>query len=140
MFERSGTMAKEFLPFSSDLGTEVAFSDAVRVSAKEIKDVIYISGMVSVDEAGNVIGKGDMKAQTRRVLENIQAALAKLGTTMDDIVKVTVYVTDLTHFSDIHEVRREFFKKESYPASVLVKVAGLVHEDYMIEIEAVAIT
>ncbi len=59
---------------------------------------------------------------------------------MDDVVKVTVYVTDLSRFRDIHEVRREFFKKGSYPASTLVKVASLIDEDWLIEIDAVAIT
>ncbi len=122
------------------MGTEVAFSDAVRLSAKEIKDVIYVSGMVSVDEAGNTVGKGDMRTQTRQVLENVRAALARFGATMDDVVKVTVYVTDLSRFRDIHEVRREFFKKGSYPASTLVKVASLIDEDWLIEIDAVAIT
>jgi len=131
-------MNKRFIPFSGNLGTEVAFSDAVEVSARDVRRVIYVSGMVAVDEAGNAVGKEDMKAQTRRALENVQSALGKLSATMDDIVKVTVFVTDLSRFKEIHEVRREFFKKGAYPASTLVKVAGLVHEDLMIEIEAVA--
>ena len=133
-------MAREFIPFSGSLGTEVAFSDAVRVRARDIKDVIYVSGMVATDKKGKIVGMGDMKAQTRQALKNVKAALARFGATMDDVVKVTVYVTDLSRFNDIHEVRREFFQKGAYPASTLVKVAGLVREDYMIEIEAVAIT
>lgn len=132
-------MSKEFIPFSGDLNTEVAFSDAVRVSTRDVSNVILVSGMTALDESGNVVGKGDMKAQTRRVLENIRATLKKFGAGMDDVVKVTVFVTDLTRFKEIHEVRREFFKRGAYPASTLVKVAGLVHEDLMIEIEALAI-
>jgi len=133
-------MVREFVPFSGSLGTEVAFSDAVRVRAREIKDVIYVSGMVATDEKGNVVGKGDMRAQTRQALNNVKAALSRFGAAMDDVVKVTVYVTDLSRFNEIHEVRREFFQRGKYPASTLVKVAGLVREDYMIEIEAVAMT
>ena len=59
---------------------------------------------------------------------------------MDDVVKVTVFVANLEqHFADIHKVRSEFFKSD-YPASTMVEVKSLVHEDMLIEIEAVAVT
>ena len=79
-----------------------------------------------------------MEAQTRQVLGNIRDVLAAVGGTMDDVVKVTVFVTDVSEISIIHAVRREFFN-EPYPASTLVEVARLIDPDWLIEIEGVAV-
>ena len=79
-----------------------------------------------------------METQTRQVLENIRTVLAHAGAAMDDVVKVTVLVTDVSEVSTIHEVRREFFN-EPYPASTLVQVAQLIDPEWLIEIEAVAV-
>ncbi len=100
--------------------------------------VLHVSGHVSQDEDGATVGKGDMAAQTRQVLENIRRVLAHAGGTMDDVVKVTVFVTDVAEIATIHAVRREFFT-EPYPASTLVQVARLIDADWLIEIEAVAV-
>lgn len=103
-------------------------------------NLVFVSGQVARDLDGQVVGKGDITAQTRKVLENMAAVLSESGATMDDVVKVTVFVTNLTeHFSAIHQVRDEFFKGE-YPASTLVEVKSLVHPDMLIEIEAIAVT
>ena len=88
---------------------------------------------------GQLVGRGDIRAQTRKTLENLQSVLAEGGATMDDVVKVTVFVTNLAeHFSAIHEVRSEFFKSD-YPASTLVEISRLVDPDMLIEIEAIAV-
>ena len=100
--------------------------------------VLYVSGHVSQDAAGSTVGKGDMEAQTRQALENIRAVLAHAGGTMDDVSKVTVYVTDVSQIDVIHKVRYEFFNPP-YPASTLVEVARLIDPDWMIEIEAIAV-
>lgn len=100
--------------------------------------VLHISGHVSQDVAGVTVGKGDMAAQTRQVLENIRRVLAHAGGTMDDVVKVTVFVTDVAELGAIHDVRREFFRPP-YPASTLVQVARLIDPEWLIEIEAVAV-
>ena len=100
--------------------------------------VLHISGHVSQDAVGHTVGKGDMAAQTRQVLENIRDVLASVGGTMDDIAKVTVFVTEVAEIAKIHEVRAGFFKKP-YPASTLVQVVQLIDPDWLIEIEAVAV-
>ena len=100
--------------------------------------VLHVSGHVSQDESGATVGKGSMEVQTRQVLENIRKVLAHAGGTMDDVAKVTVFVTDVTEIATIHAVRREYFK-EPYPASTLVQVAQLIDPDWLIEIEAVAV-
>ena len=102
---------------------------------------VYLSGMVSFDENENLVGTGDVEVQTRVILENIQERLHALEGSMNDIVRVRVYVTDLApeDFVTIHEVRSEFFEKEHYPASTLIEVEGLVLEEMKIEIDADAI-
>ncbi len=100
--------------------------------------VLHLSGNVSADTDGNVVGIGDIRAQTRQTLVNIRSVLSAAGGVMSDIAKVTVFVTDLSGLSEIHEVRAEFFDPP-YPASTLVKVSSLFRPEYMIEIEAVAV-
>jgi reactive intermediate/imine deaminase len=110
------------------------FSSGVKVPAGQL---IFVSGQVARNAAGETIGQGDIRAQTRQALENVKAVLEAAGATMDDIVKVTVFVTDVSHLAAIHEVRATYFTRD-YPASTLVEVKGLVSPDLMIEIEAIA--
>ena len=112
------------------------FSPGVKVPAGNL---VFVSGQVSRNAQGETVGKGDIKAQTRQVLENVKSVLESAGATMDDVVKVGVFVTNLEeHFSQIHEVRAQYFKKD-YPASTMVEVKGLANKDLLIEIEAVAV-
>ena len=102
--------------------------------------MIFASGQVARDVDGQLAGRGDIRAQTRKTLQNLQAVLAEAGATMDDVVKVTVFVTNLSeHFAAIHEIRAEFFTSD-YPASTLVEVSQLVDPEMLIEIEAIAVT
>lgn len=101
------------------------------------EELIFVSGQVARNEKGEVVGKGDIKAQTVQVLENMKAVLEAAGATMDDVLKVNVYVKDMTHLSEIHEVRSRYWK-DNYPASTLIAVKGFVHEDFLIEMEAIA--
>lgn len=112
------------------------FSPGVKVGAGNL---IFVSGQVARNAAGEIVGQGDIRAQTRQALENVKAVLEAAGARLDDIVKVTVFVTDVTQFAAIHEVRAEYFKRD-YPASTLVEVKGLVSPELLIEIEAIAVT
>ena len=100
--------------------------------------VLHVSGQVAQDATGSVMGKGDIRAQTRQVLENIRTVLASAGGTMADVARVTVYVTDMSGLAQIHEVRAQYFRRP-YPASTLVEVKRLVKPEYLIEIDAVAV-
>ena len=100
--------------------------------------VLHISGQVSQEVDGTTVGVGDITAQTRQVLKNIDKILESVGGQMADIAKVTVFVTDMSMLEEIHRVRSEFFDPP-YPASSLVQVVGLVDPDFLIEIEAVAV-
>ncbi|MFW2367792.1 MAG: RidA family protein [Desulforhopalus sp.] len=100
--------------------------------------VLHISGQVSEDADGEIVGAGDIKAQTRQVLNNIGKILAAVGGHMSDIAKVTVFIKDMSMLDAIHRVRAEFFTPP-YPASSLVQVVELVNPEFLIEIEAVAV-
>jgi reactive intermediate/imine deaminase len=102
-------------------------------------NLVFVSGQVARNAQGETVGKGDIKAQTRQVMENIKLVLEAAGATLDDVVKVGVFVTNLEeHFSQIHEVRAQYFKKD-YPASTMVEIKALSNTDLLIEIEAVAV-
>jgi enamine deaminase RidA (YjgF/YER057c/UK114 family) len=102
---------------------------------------IYVSGQVSVNERGDVVGKGDLRAQTVQVFENIKQALAAAGATFRDVLKSNLYVVGLKpeHVAMIREVRSRYFDATHPPASTLVGVAALVGADWLIEIEVVAV-
>ena len=122
-------------------GTTVpaVFCDAVRVQLKECA-LLFISGKIGVDEHGQLAGR-TMREQTRRVLESIKTLLAREGGTMDDIVRVRVYTTqvDAASLRDIHDVRSEFWTPGAYPASTLVRVDQLIRDGALIEIDADAV-
>jgi 2-iminobutanoate/2-iminopropanoate deaminase len=99
--------------------------------------IVYLKGQVALDRDGAVVGKGDMRAQTRQVLENIAAVLASIGGTTADIVSLTQHTTDIASFMTTGDIRREFFAPP-YPATTTVEVVRLYHPDLMIEITAIA--
>jgi reactive intermediate/imine deaminase len=104
----------------------------------QIGNSVYVSGQVALDAEGNVVGKGDMKAQTRQALENVKTVLEASGASMEDVVKVTVYVTDISRLAETHEVRSQFFP-DPPPASTGVEISALAFPDLLVEIEAVAV-
>ena len=102
---------------------------------------IHVSGQVSVDERGQVVGKGDLKAQTEQTFANLEVALKAAGASFRDVVKMNLYVVGLTPelVPLIREVRARYVSRESPPASTLVGVSALVGADWLIEIEVVAV-
>jgi enamine deaminase RidA (YjgF/YER057c/UK114 family) len=104
-------------------------------------DTIYVSGQVSVDERGQVIGKGDLKAQAEQTFANLDVALKAAGASFRDVVKMNLYVVGLKPelVPLIREVRARYVNREHPPASALVGVSTLVGADWLIEIEVVAV-
>jgi enamine deaminase RidA (YjgF/YER057c/UK114 family) len=100
---------------------------------------VYISGQVAMDSAGNLVGPGDVPAQARQVFENLRAALAAVGATFDDVVKLNYYLVDASELPAVRAVRNEYVDVDHPPASTAVEVRRLFHDDYLIEVEAVAI-
>jgi reactive intermediate/imine deaminase len=98
-------------------------------------DVVYVAGQVAVDEHGVVVD-GDAEAQTRQVMENLARVVAAAGATMDDVVKTTVFLTDLGDREAVGRVRREYFT-DPPPANTLLVVSSLANPAFVVEIEAV---
>jgi reactive intermediate/imine deaminase len=99
---------------------------------------LMISGQVPLDGEGRLVGEGDPQAQLRQVFKNLAAALAAAGATMQQVVKLTVFLTDMGDLQAFREVRDEFVQLDRPPASSLVQVSGLVHPAFRVEIEAIA--
>lgn len=112
------------------------FSHATAIEAKG--KLVFISGMTARHPDGSITGVGNIEAQTRQVCENLKAAVEEAGGTLDDIVRVDVYVRNMEHFETIHKVRREYFTGIA-PASTMVEVTKFVSPDYLIEINAIAV-
>jgi 2-iminobutanoate/2-iminopropanoate deaminase len=109
------------------------FTDAVRAG-----DLLFVSGIVAVDGEGRLVGGDDVVAQARQVLENMHAVLAAAGCGFEDVVKVTIYLTDADDRPLINPLRQEVFG-DARPASTLVEVPRLAVPGAKVEIEAVAL-
>ena len=101
------------------------------------KSLIFLSGQLARDADGNVVGAGDMAEQTRQCIRNMRTVLEAAGATLDDIVSVVVYTTDMREFKRITEARMEFFI-DKLPTSTIVEVNHLADPALMIEIQATA--
>ena len=112
------------------------YSHVVSVEGRRL---IFVAGQLARDRAGNVVGKGDMRALIRQVGENIKAALGAAGATLADIVKTNTFVTDMDEYFRHVDVRMEYFGP-ALPTSTTVEVRRLAHLDFLVEIEAVAMT
>jgi reactive intermediate/imine deaminase len=99
-------------------------------------NVLYLYGAVAFNERGEIVGKGDIRAQTRQALENIKALVEAAGGTLRDVTQMTVYLTDLTNSAGMNEVYRTYFPVEP-PARATVRV-DLGHPDFLIEIQGTA--
>ena len=100
---------------------------------------IYLSGQTAVDKDGNLVGVGDFRAQVIQVFENLRTALAAAGVGFGDVVKSNYYVLDMSNIAVLREVRRGYLGSTA-PASTLVEVRRLAREEFLVEIEMIAVT
>jgi reactive intermediate/imine deaminase len=101
--------------------------------------LVAVSGQVPLDGQGQLAGQDDARAQVRQVFDNLTAALAAAGASMEHVVKLTVYLTDLADLDAFREVRDEYISLDKPPASTLVQVSGLVNPAFRVEIDALAV-
>ena len=99
--------------------------------------LVFTAGQVAFDREGNIVGKRDVKAQTRQTLLNLKTVLEEGGATLADVMKTTVYLVDIAHFTDMNEVYTEFFGHQK-PARTTVE-ARLARPELLVEIEAIAV-
>jgi reactive intermediate/imine deaminase len=102
--------------------------------------MVVVSGQVPLDAHGRLVGQDDPAAQITQVFENLAAALAAAGTTMEHVVKLTVFLTDLSDIAEFRRIRDQYVSTERPPASSLVQVSALVNPAFRVEVEALAAT
>lgn len=112
------------------------YSQGVKVTGAQT--ILYLAGQVAYDAQGGPAHPGDFKAQARAVFQALKAQVEAGGGTMDSIVKINTYLTDIRHRADLVPIREEFFGKKTL-ASTLVAVAALAQPEWLIEVEAVAV-
>lgn len=110
-----------------------AYSHVVRYG-----ELLFLAGQVALDADSNIIGEGDMRAQVRQVLENLKTVLASQGADFGDVVKITIYTTDVAAYRETGDIRAEYWT-EGAPASTLVQIDQLARPVFLVEIEATAI-
>jgi enamine deaminase RidA (YjgF/YER057c/UK114 family) len=121
-----------------ELSAPPGYSNVVEVRAARL---IYIAGQTALDRQGNLVGKNDVGAQADQVFRNLSVALASVGCTARDLVKLTVFVRDMRQLPAYRQARNRFFATTTPPAApaiTLVEVSKLFAEEFLIEIEAVA--
>lgn len=111
----------------------VGYSRAVKVG-----NIVEVTGTVAVDDSGNVVGNGDAYAQTVFIYQKIQKVLEQAGASMKDVVRVGMFVTDISRWEEYGRGHADFFK-DIRPCNTMVEVSKLISPEYLIEIEASAI-
>jgi enamine deaminase RidA (YjgF/YER057c/UK114 family) len=129
-------MEKKFIN-PPTLATPRGYTHVVTASGGKM---VFIAGQVAWDVKGEIVGKGDLRAQATQAYANLKAALAAAGATTADVVKMNTYVVNFksADLPVIREVRSQFFPQENLPASTLVGVQALAMDGLLIEVEAVA--
>lgn len=107
------------------------------VRVDEPRALIFVSGQVSRDAAGNTYGRGDMVEQARQAMRNVQTILEAAGASLENVVSTVVYTTDMREFNRINDVRKEFFR-DNLPTSTIVEVNHLSQPDLLIEFQVIA--
>jgi enamine deaminase RidA (YjgF/YER057c/UK114 family) len=121
-----------------DMHKNPAFTQAIAVSGPA--KTIYVGGQDAVDAAGNIVGKGDIQAQSAQALENVQKALAAAGAGLEHVVKWNVYIVQGQPLPPgFAAFQRVWGQRPNPPTITMMYVAGLAHPDFLVEIDAVAV-
>jgi len=103
-----------------------------------VGDLLFVSGQAAIDEAGQIVGVGDFDAQAEQTFRNLARVLEAGGSSLEKVVKVTIFLTDMANFPKIVELRGKWFTPP-YPADTIVEVRSLALPELMIEIESIAV-
>ena len=101
-------------------------------------NLIFTAGQVAVNERGELVGAGDIKAQSKQALENVRACLEAAGSKIEDVVLANVFLTNVSNYEAMNEVYREYFL-DTFPARACV-ITALARPEWLVEIEVIAVT
>ncbi|MEV4256943.1 RidA family protein [Spirillospora sp. NPDC049652] len=132
---RTGTDIRQINPDGLPAGPGYSHGVSVEVPGR----LVLVSGQVPVDGTGALVGEGDLAAQTRQVFRNIETVLADAGAGWEHVVKLGYYLRDATGVGVVREARAEFVPEHVTPAATLVEVSRLVREEFLVEIDAMAV-
>lgn len=118
------------------LPAPAGYSHVVEVPASSL---VFISGQVPLNADGELVGAGDVEAQTRQVFSNLTAALEAADVGWPDVVKLNYFLRDVSALPTVRAVRDSFLDTRHLPASTLVEVSNLFRDDVLIEIDAIAV-
>lgn len=113
--------------------------DAPTTAVVRAGQLLFISGVVSVDADGGSVGVGDAPAQMRQIFVNMRRLLREAGVGLGQLIQLTYYLTDLSHWQSLAPVRREFLS-EPYPATMALEVSGFLSRDWLIEVHGIAVS
>jgi reactive intermediate/imine deaminase len=105
--------------------------------ATKAGNLVFVAGQAALGSDGAIVGEGDIRRQTEQTMENIKRTLEAAGATMDDVVKTTIYLTDVANYAGMNEVYRRYFS--GAPPARATLLTGLVVEGLLVEIEAIAL-
>jgi reactive intermediate/imine deaminase len=121
---------------SNLLPPAVGYSQAVRVRNGRL---VYVAGQVAMDPSGKLVGQGNFRAQAEQIFENVKATLAASGASFDNVVKLNSYFVDIKQAPVFREVRDKYISANHPPVSTAVEVRRLVREEWLLEVEAIAV-
>jgi len=126
LFEQVHTQPDPYAPF--------LISQAIKTNG-----LVFVSGQAAIGDDGQLVGVGDFDKQADQAFRNLERVLKASGSGLDRVVKVTIYLTSMSNFNKIVELRRKWWS-QPYPADTIVEVSSLYSSDAMIEIDAIALT
>jgi enamine deaminase RidA (YjgF/YER057c/UK114 family) len=121
-----------------DVSAPKGFSHVVKIDMGT-STMLIVSGQLPLDKTGRLVEKGNIESQTEQVFANIRACVEYEGGTMDHLVKLTIFVTDISQLQSLRKARDKFINTEKPPSSSLVQVSKLSHDDALVEVEGIAI-
>lgn len=114
------------------------YSHAAEIDLGKSK-MLIISGQVALDVEGKVVGENNFEQQTEQIFKNIKAVIEYSGGTMNDLIKITIYLRDVSNIVKFREVRNKYINLNNPPASTLVEITDLARDEFLLEVEATAV-